>query len=131
MSNSIGKRAAMVALFCFLSVPWIHGQEPGTVADPLVTKSYLDQFFRFRSVVIPAGEKNKLVPGSLLVLRSGRVKVRTPQDKGLVDLTDGRELSPDSFLPPNHLILVPDSADYFLESQTPSLILVVGMFSRK
>lgn len=106
-------------------------QEPGTSGDPLITRSYIDQFFRFRSMVVPAGEKLQLVQGALLVARSGRLKFRSEKNKALIDLTDGKEISPDSFIPPNHLILVPDSGDHYLEAQTMGLILAMGIMPRK
>ncbi len=109
----------------------VNAQEPGTSGDPLITRSYIDQFFRFRSMVIPAGEKLQLVQGALLVARSGRLKFRGAKNKTLIDLTDGKEISPDSFIPPCHLIMVPDSGDNFLEAQTLGLILAVGIMPRK
>jgi hypothetical protein len=109
----------------------VTAQEPGTTADPLVSRSYLDQFFRFQSMVIPAGEKVQVAAGALIVLRSGRLKLRSPRKKSLVNLTSGQELPADAFLPPNHLLLVPDSGDYLLEAQTLSLVLVQGMLPTK
>ncbi|NLI76628.1 MAG: hypothetical protein GX442_09320 [Candidatus Riflebacteria bacterium] len=115
-----------------LSLPRaVHAQDPGTTADPLVSKSYLEQLFRFRTMVVPAGETMTVGVGNLLVLRSGRLKLRAPKGKALVDLTTGEEIPPDSFLPANHLILVPDSASYRLEAQSLTLLLGQGIGSEK
>ncbi|RCK81345.1 MAG: hypothetical protein OZSIB_2214 [Candidatus Ozemobacter sibiricus] len=106
-------------------------QAPGTAGDPLVTKSYLEQMFRFHTMVIPAGETLAVGVGDLLVLRSGRLKLRAPRGKGLVDLTTGEEIPPDAFIPANHLILVPDSAAYVLEAQSLTLLLGQGIGAAK
>ena len=117
----------LVAACLMISPCRADSQEPGTTADPLVSKSYLEQMFHFRSMVIPAGENLTVNFGAMLVLRSGRLKLRCPKGKALVDLTSGEKVLPDAFIPPNHLILVPDSAKYSLEAQTLTLILGMGI----
>lgn len=102
-------------------------QEPGTTGDPIVSKSYLDQFFRFRSVVIPKGDTVQLTPGALVVVRSGKLKIRAPRGKSLIDLTDGKELAADSVLPAFHLVLVPETPGLLLEAQSMSLVLAMGL----
>lgn len=102
-------------------------QEPGTTGDPIVSKSYLDQFFRFRSVVIPKGDTVQLTPGALVVVRSGKLKIRAPRGKSLIDLTDGKELAAETFLPAFHLVLVPETPGLLLEAQSMSLVLAVGL----
>jgi len=102
-------------------------QEPGTTGDPIVSKSYLDQFFRFRSVVIPKGDTVQLTPGALVVVRSGKLKIRAPRGKSLIDLTDGKELAAETFLPAFHLVLVPETPGLLLEAQSMSLVLAMGL----
>ena len=117
----------LLALSIIFAGSFSFAQEPGTTGDPLITRSYIDQFFRFRPMVIPAGEKLALVQGALFVARSGRLKLRAARNKVLVDLTAGKEIAADSFIPPNHLIIVPDSGDFFLEAQTLGMILGMGI----
>lgn len=102
-------------------------QEPGTTGDPLVSKSYLDQFFRFRSIAIPRGDAVPLTPGAMIVMRSGRLMLRAPRGKKVIDLTEGREVAADSLLPANHLILVPETPGLRLEAQSMSLVLAMGL----
>ncbi len=102
-------------------------QDPGSTGDPLVSKSYLDQLFRFRSLVIPAGDHIQPPLGALIVVRSGKLSLRCPAGKGLVDLTEGKPVPPGAVLPANHLILVPDSGSYTLEAKDLCLILAVGI----
>ena len=106
-------------------------QDPGTTADPLISKSYLDQFFKFRSMVIPSGEKLPVQQGAVLVMRSGKARLQCPKGKSLLDLTDGKELVSGSFLPANHLLLVPDIGDYQIEAQAITMLLVQGLRPRK
>jgi len=115
----------------FLLVQFLLAQDPGTAADPLVTKSYLDQFFRFRPLVLAAKGNLHLPQGSLIVLRAGRLKIRSSEGKSLLDLTEGKEIPPDSFIPASHLIMAPDSGDVSLEAQTPSQILAMGLIPWK
>lgn len=110
--------------------PPLFAEGPGTTSDPLITKSYIDQLFRFRSMVIPSGDKIKLNSGTLLVVRSGRLKLRSPDKKGLIDLTEGKEILSGTFLPANHLLLVPDSSEYVVEAQALTLILAVGITTK-
>ncbi len=115
-------------LAVFIAVPpTTSAQEPGTTGDPIVSKSYLDQFFRFRSVVIPKGDTVQLTPGALIVTRSGKLKIRAPRGKSLIDLTDGKELAADTLLPAFHLVLVPETPGLLLEAQSMSLVLAMGL----
>jgi len=118
----------LLVLAAFNAVPVISlAQEPGTTGDPIVSKSYLDQFFRFRSVVIPKGDTVQLTPGALVVMRSGKLKIRAPRGKSLIDLTDGKELAADALLPAFHLVLVPETPGLLLEAQSMSLVLAMGL----
>ncbi|HOY66492.1 MAG TPA: hypothetical protein PLP29_06355 [Candidatus Ozemobacteraceae bacterium] len=105
----------------------VSGQEPGTTGDPLVSKSYLDQFFRFRSIVVPNGDTVQLTPGAMIVIRSGRLRLKAPRGKSVIDLTDGKELPADMVLPANHLILVPETPGLLLEAKSMGLILAMGL----
>lgn len=107
----------------------VSAQDPGTVGDPLITRSYLDQFFRFRSMVVPSGDTLDLTPGSLLVLRSGRLKFRGGKGHVLIDLTAGGEIGPGAFIPANHLILVPDGTGSTAEAQSLTMLLGMGLHS--
>ena len=105
----------------------IGAQDPGTVGDPLITRSYLDQFFRFRSLVMQGGEMVELTAGSLLVLRSGRLKFQGAKGRSLIDLTAGAEIAPGAFLPAHHLVLVPDGGGCTVEAQSVTMLLGMGL----
>lgn len=128
MKPNSGKCLILVFLFFFNHLNGaVFSQEPGTAGDPLVTKSYIDQFFRFQTAVIPSGEKLKISSGAMFILLSGRMKLRSPKGKNLIDLTDGSRIKPDTFLPTNHLILAPETGEYSLEAQNSCTILSLGI----
>lgn len=113
-----------IIIFSFLMVAaFLLAQSPGTAGDPLVSKSYLDHFFRFRSVVVPANAEIKPEPGALIVVRSGQIVLEGPKGKAIIDLTAGKELTTGAELPFNHLLIVPDSAEYKLKARKLSLML--------
>lgn len=101
--------------------------EPGSYNDPLVTKSYVEHLFRFKQLVIPSGKVVNLNIGDLFIVRSGRVKFRSSKNKVLLNLTSGSEIHPDSFIPANNLIIVPETGDYKLEALSIAIILGCGI----
>ncbi|GAB4284520.1 MAG: hypothetical protein Kow0029_31120 [Candidatus Rifleibacteriota bacterium] len=106
-------------------------QSPGTASDPLVSKSYLDQFFRFRSVVVPLNFDIKPSAGALIIVRSGSIRLEGPKGKAIVDLTTGKEIPVGNDLPINHLLIIPDSADYVLKAKKLSLLLATYLLEEK
>lgn len=114
----------IIILVCLLfQVVDLGAQSPGTASDPLVSKSYLDHFFRFRSVVVPVNTEIKPEAGALIIVRSGQLILEGPKGKAIVDLTAGKEIATGSELPLNHLLIVPDSAEYSLKARKLSLLL--------
>lgn len=117
----------LLLIVSLLPVDSLYAQNPGTSADPLVSKSYIDRFFHFRSMVIPSGSTLKLNMGALLIVRSGKAMLKTTKGKMLVDLTAGAEIEGGKILPLNHLILVPDSAIYELAAESLMLLVACGL----
>lgn len=120
----------VLSLACFVHAS-ASAQEPGTTADPLVSKSYLDQFFRFHSLIVPSGQKLPLQQGALLVVRSGKCRFSAAKGKSLLDLTEGKEVSAGSILPLHHLLLVPDTGELQLEALAISHLMAQGLRPRK
>ena len=119
-----------ICLFVLFSCS-LYAQTPGTTADPLVTKSYLDHLFRFRSIVLPQNTTLKPTPGAIFIIRSGELKLEAPRGKTIVDLTTGKEIRSGVILPLNHLLIVPDSAQYILEAHKLTLMLAAYLEDRK
>ncbi len=117
----LGLFAAVFGLLAAMTT--VSAQNPGTPADPLVSKSYIDHFLKFRSIVLPADSEIRPEPGTMVVVRSGQLRLETPKGKGVIDLTAGKEISGGSDLPLNHLIIIPDTGEYVLKARNLTLLL--------
>ncbi|MUT65033.1 hypothetical protein [Paenibacillus sp. NEAU-GSW1] len=93
---------------------------PGSVEDPVVTKSYVDKLVAQGGGGASEQESNKLtvvtVPnaktliaaeGTEVIVRSGKAVAYSPDANGLADLTDGKDVFKGAPIPANHLILFP------------------------
>ena len=125
MSNTQTRILVVVsALVClFLAGASVMAQNPGTAGDPLVSKSYIDHFLRFRSIVLPANAEIKPESGAMIVVRSGQLRLEAPKGKSVIDLTAGREIDGGKDLPLNHLLIIPDSGEYLLKARNMVLML--------
>ncbi len=121
--SEYGARASFL-LFCIILVASAGlAQSPGTAADPIVSKSYIDHFIRFRSVVLPADTELKPESGAMLVVRSGQLRLEAASGKGVIDLTAGREIAGGNDLPHNHLIIIPDNNGIVLKAKKMTLLM--------
>ena len=107
---------------------------PGTVSDPVVTKSYVDEQIKkalaggsnstttsspatsngsqeaqikVEVVSVNSGQTLMLLSGSEAVVRAGKGIAYSTDTNGLSDLTDGKDISPGHSVPSNHLIWFP------------------------
>ncbi|HHY94018.1 MAG TPA: hypothetical protein GX513_03250 [Firmicutes bacterium] len=129
--------------------------EPGTEADPLVTKSYVDdklqaladkayveaylgqrlQGLGLQVVELAAGKQLVAEGGTELILRAGKAVALGSNLGGVADLTAGKDLSspgakPDA-VPLNHLLLVARSDGRGLKATVDCVVLVRGGFTVK
>jgi hypothetical protein len=113
--------AAVAGVAIFASQAWADGGVtgvPGSVDDPVVTKSYVDQ--QIQQALATAGGGSTLTvvevkPGQTLygfegtefIVRTGKV-VAVAGDKGdgLTDITAGKDLRAGSSVDLNHLLLI-------------------------
>lgn len=100
--------------------------EPGSDADPLVAKSYVDKLVALRVLELKAGETLRAEAGAELVLRAGRAVAVTGPQGGLADLTAGRDIQGGEAVPANHLLLVPRADGRGVKALTPAVLLVRG-----
>jgi len=114
--------AVLLGLAVFASQAMADGVQgvPGSVDDPVVTKSYVDQQIR---LISNAGVSSSLTvvelyPGQTLygfegtefIVRTGQVEaVPGKNGDGLTDLTAGADLQAGMIVGHNHLLLVPRS----------------------
>jgi len=110
----------------------VSGSQPGSVDDPVVTKSYVDEQVQklvaaeltkpggagkdveknaesgeLKVVTIKSGEKLIAKPGTEFIVRAGKAVVYSPDANGISDLTDGKDISNEQAVVNNHLLLFP------------------------
>ncbi len=104
---------------------------PGTVDDPVVTKSYLDQFLVPKIVELAAGQSLIGESGTQLILRVGTVYCLADPaytKGGLSDLTGGTDIGHMQPVFSNHLLICPRSDGRGLIAQTDSIVMVWGLY---
>ena len=80
---------------------------PGSSADPLVTKSYVDQYVQWTIADMKAGQVFEGKAGTELLIRRGDAVVVDGTGNGIPDLTGGTDLQAKQKVPLNHLLLIP------------------------
>jgi len=121
----------LATIVAFAAVHIAGAQSPGTVADPLVSKSFVDHFLKFRSIMLPADSTLNPQPGTMLIVRSGQLRLEASKGKTVIDLTAGREIAGGNDLPHNHLIIVPDTGDYILKARKATMLLASHFVEEK
>lgn len=105
------------------------GADPGSSADPLVSKSYVDQYVLFQVVNLARGQRLVADGGTELVVRAGQATAIVSDKGGLSDLTAGRDIQAGEPVPTNHLVLVPRSDGRGLVARTDLVLLVRGTYA--
>ncbi len=102
---------------------------PGSEADPLVSKSYVDSKFKMVVVEVPAGGQLLGSAGTEIIVRSGTATVIDTPQGGLSDVTEGRDLKKGEPAPANHLLIVPRDDGRGIKAVTPLFVMVRGAYS--
>jgi hypothetical protein len=97
--------------------------QPGSSNDPVVTKSYIEEFLKFRIINLMPGEEIILSCGSEIIVRVGKVYVVS--EGGILDLTVGVELKTGEKIPLNHYIISPQNGRK-IKANTKSILLLRG-----
>lgn len=100
---------------------------PGSVEDPVVTKSYVDEQIAklngggstggntggtgsgtaLEVVAVPSGKILMAGAGTEVIVRVGKALAYSSDSNGVADLTDGTELKSGAAVPANHLLIFP------------------------
>jgi hypothetical protein len=96
------------------------GETPGSIDDPVVTKSYVDQAIAqsgggeasssaaLEIVTVPSGKTLVATEeGTEFIVRAGRAIAFSADKDGISDLTDGMDLTNGKSVANNHLIVSP------------------------
>jgi len=119
---------ALVALFSGVWLGRVTAQtnEPGSPADPLVSKSYVDQWTTFRIVTVPAGQVILGDAGTEMVLRGGQATVVTTPQGGVLNVSVGVDMQVGEAVPPNTLVVIPRSDGRGFRAVTDLILMVKG-----
>ncbi|KQO10991.1 hypothetical protein [Paenibacillus sp. Leaf72] len=104
---------------------------PGSIDDPVITKSYLDEQLAkvsggssgagtgstgtsnaqasLQVVSVPSGKVLLGDEGTEIILRVGKAVAYSSDSSGIVDITDGKDLVKGNSVASNHLLLMPRS----------------------
>lgn len=120
------------------SIAYAGSTEPGTINDPLVTKSYVDQKISeigidnsaqnntYEVVFVPAGKVILGKQGSEVILRSGTAKAIDAIGGGLQDMTDGVDVIGGENIKKYHLMIIPREDGRGMVAETDCTLMVRG-----
>lgn len=83
----------------------------------------------FEIVNLPAGKKLIGENSTEIILRTGGIKVFSPNSSGLSDVTSGFDIAPGAAVSKNHLLIVPRTDGRGVQAQTTSIIMVKGNYT--
>ena len=105
--------------------------DPGSNADPLVSKSYVDQYTQWRVVNVTKGQQLVADAGAEIIVRAGNATAVASTLGGVSDLTGGDDRKLGEALPANHLLIVPRGDGRGLVAVSDLVLLVRGTYSLK
>ena len=149
---------ALAAAVCALATVVL--AEPGASDDPLISKSYIEnqlmpqikQYIesrlaevggggsgsaaavtadKFNVVNASAGQQIICSAGTELILRMGSASVIATEKGGIADTTDGFDLADGTFMPANHLLIVPVSDGRGVRATTDIIVMIKGGYTVK
>ena len=111
------KILSILLILSIIFVIAVYAAQPGTDADPLVTKSYIENVVypyvnnaaKFMVVDVPANKSVICYAGTEVIVRSGSCTVIGSQNGGLSDVTSGEDIQNAELIKANHLLIVPRS----------------------
>lgn len=115
---------------------------PGTEADPLISKSYIETVLKpelyayieqeanqgFTVVNVDAGKTVVGEAGAEMILRMGQATVIGSNRGGLADVTQGVDLADGTAVPSNHMLIVPldDGRGVRIDKATDAILMIKG-----
>ena len=144
MTVSAAALAIAVAIWMFGFRSEADSAKPGSIDDPLVTKSYVDKLLaeggngggqgtatgiKTEVVVINPGEVLLAKPGAQFVLRAGKGVAYSADANGISDVTDGKDIKSGQPVANNHLLIFPREGRGVMpdpKSNTKLTVLVIG-----
>ena len=122
---------ALVVIFAIGS----YAAQPGTEADPLITKSYIESVvypaMKFQVVNVPAGKSVICDAGTELILRMGECSVIGTQKGGVSDVTMGFDLADGIIVQGNHLLITPLNDGRGVRTMSDCIFMIKGAYEVK
>lgn len=127
-----------ISLLLVSSVAYGFASEPGTINDPLVTKSYVDQKIAelnvnqesqnntYEVVFVPAGQAILGKQGTEIILRSGVATAIDSVGGGLQDMTDGVDVMGGENIARYHLMIIPREDGRGMQAEKDCTLMVRG-----
>jgi hypothetical protein len=133
----------ILVLATFSGVLWANSGTPGSNTDPLVTRSFVEEYVsdqlgkgnqtggQWLIEEIDAGGVFIGKSGTEVVLRAGKATVIDPSKSGILDITVGGNVVNGQAVPSNHLLVVPKDDGRGLKANTDIIIMYKGSGSVK
>ncbi|MCL6635950.1 MAG: hypothetical protein K6T29_09335 [Peptococcaceae bacterium] len=102
------------------------GDEPGGSGDPLVTRSYVDQYVQWKVADLKAGQVLTGRAGSEFIVRRGQAVVVDATGNGVPDVTGGLDLYNGERAPLNHLLVFPREDGRGIRAAGPVVVMYRG-----
>lgn len=126
---------AVLMIVLYAGMLWAGGGDPGTAADPLVTRSFVEKYVN-EKIGESAGQWiiEEIKPGGVfkggsgteVVLRSGKATCVDPSTSGILDITNGGNVVDGQKVPSNHLLVIPRNDGRGFKADTPVIIMYKG-----
>lgn len=137
----------VAVLVLVLATAIVIAANPGTEADPLISKSYIETVLKpeiyayieqesnqgFAVVNVSAGKTVVCEAGTELILRMGQATVIGSDRGGLADVTQGLDLADGTTVPANHMLIVPlgDGRGVKINKSTDAILMIKGGYTIK
>lgn len=132
-------------MFSCVGLAAARGADPGSTADPLVTRSFVEKYVQDYvrdnagaedvaggplawSVLTLGEEQNKFIgkAGTEFIVRSGSAVIVDPSGSGIIDLTAGKNVMAGQPAENNHLYSIPRDDGRGISAQTKTVIIYRG-----
>ena len=137
----------VAVLVLVLATAIVIAANPGTEADPLISKSYIETVLKpeiyayieqesnqgFTVVNVSAGKTVVCDAGAEVILRMGQATVIGSDRGGLADVTQGLDLADGTVVPANHMLIVPlgDGRGVKINKSTGAILMIKGGYTIK
>jgi len=129
MRRSLLLVIVLAALLGVSALVYASGDAPGSSADPVVSKSYVDARTTFSPLELTEGQRLIGGEGTEIILRSGEATAIDNGQNGVSNLTAGADLMTGNQVLPNHLLLVPRADGRGITAVTDIWVMVRGDYT--